>query len=72
MQVCIVYDCLYPFTIGGAERWYRNVAEALASRGHDVTILTLRQWEPGDEPNIAGVDVAAALIRFLVDEYRKR
>ena len=59
MQVCIVYDCLYPFTIGGAERWYRNLAEALASRGHDVTILTLRQWEPGDEPDLPGVDVIA-------------
>ena len=33
VQVCIVYDCLFPSTIGGAERWYRNVAEALAARG---------------------------------------
>ena len=29
MRVCIVYDCLYPYTIGGAERWYRNLAERL-------------------------------------------
>jgi hypothetical protein len=26
VQVCIVYDCLVPYTIGGAERGYRNVA----------------------------------------------
>ena len=37
VQVCIVYDCLFPYTIGGAERWYRNVAEGLAAQGHDVT-----------------------------------
>ena len=33
VQVCIVYDCLYPYTIGGAERWYRNLAERLVGRG---------------------------------------
>jgi len=64
VQVCIVYDCLYPFTIGGAERWYRNVAEALASRGHGVTILTLRQWESREEPDIPGVRVVAVGPRF--------
>jgi glycosyltransferase involved in cell wall biosynthesis len=60
VRVCIVYDCLYPYTIGGAERWYRNVAERLAEAGHDVTFLTLRQWEHGTEPDIPGVRVVAA------------
>jgi glycosyltransferase involved in cell wall biosynthesis len=59
VQVCIVYDCLFPYTIGGAERWYRNLAEALAAEGHGVTILTLRQWEKGDEPDLPGVEVVA-------------
>jgi glycosyltransferase involved in cell wall biosynthesis len=66
VQVCIVYDCLFPYTIGGAERWYRNVAEALAAKGHDVTILTLRQWERGDEPEIPGVRVVAVGPRFAL------
>ena len=48
MRVCIVYDCLYPYTIGGAERWYRNLAERLAASGHEVTFLTRRQWERGE------------------------
>ena len=52
MRVCIVYDCLYPYTIGGAERWYRNLAERLAAEGHDVTFLTLRQWERGEPSRI--------------------
>ena len=59
VQVCIVYDCLYPFTIGGAERWYRNLGEGLATKGHDVTFLTLRQWERGEEPDVAGIRVIA-------------
>jgi glycosyltransferase involved in cell wall biosynthesis len=51
MRICIVYDCLYPYTVGGGERWYRNLSQRLAEEGHDVTYLTLRQWERGDEPS---------------------
>jgi glycosyltransferase involved in cell wall biosynthesis len=47
MRICLVYDCLFPYTVGGAERWYRNLAERLAAEGHEVTYLTLRQWERG-------------------------
>ena len=47
MRVCLVYDCLFPYTVGGAERWYRNLAERLVADGHDVTYLTLRQWPRG-------------------------
>src|ERR1700761_1220781 len=57
MRVCLVYDCLFPHTVGGAERWYRNLAERLAADGHEVTYLTLRQWNHGDEPRVQGVDV---------------
>ena len=46
VRICLVYDCLYPYTVGGAERWYRELAERLAHDGHDVTYLTMRQWEP--------------------------
>ncbi len=56
MRICLVYDCLFPHTVGGAERWYRNLAERLAAEGHDVTYLTLRQWD-GHEHGVAGVDV---------------
>ncbi len=57
--MCLVYDCLYPFTVGGAERWYRNVAERLAAEGHEVTYLTLRQWPRGEDPGVRGVRVVA-------------
>ena len=57
MRICLIYDCLFPYTVGGAERWYRNLAERLADAGHEVTYLTLRQWERGEEPAIPGVRV---------------
>jgi len=59
LRVCIVYDCLFPYTIGGAERWYRNLAERLAASGHEVVYLTLRQWPRGERPDIPGVRVIA-------------
>jgi glycosyltransferase involved in cell wall biosynthesis len=59
MRICVVYDCLFPWTVGGAERWYRNLAERLVADGHDVTYITLRQWERGAEPSYAGVRVRA-------------
>jgi glycosyltransferase involved in cell wall biosynthesis len=57
MRVCLVYDCLFPHTVGGAERWYRNLAERLTADGHDVSYLTLRQWPPGTDPGLPGVRV---------------
>jgi glycosyltransferase involved in cell wall biosynthesis len=53
VRICIVYDCLYPYTVGGAERWYRNLAERLAGEGHEVTYLTLRQWDRGEHPRLS-------------------
>jgi glycosyltransferase involved in cell wall biosynthesis len=57
MRVCLVYDCLFPHTVGGAERWYRALAERLAADGHEVTYLTLRQWDRGEDPGVPGVRV---------------
>ena len=60
MRVCLVYDCLFPHTVGGAERWYRNLAERLATEGHEVTYLTLRQWPRGAAAEVADVRVSTA------------
>ena len=59
MRICLVYDCLFPWTVGGAERWYRNLGQRLAADGHDVTYLTLRQWDRGVDASYAGVRVRA-------------
>ena len=57
MRICLVYDCLFPYTIGGAERWYRELGQRLARDGHTVTYLTLRQWERSERPDLPGVRV---------------
>lgn len=59
MRIAIVYDCLYPYTVGGAERRYRSVVAHLAQR-HDVTYLTRRQWDHGAQLKVpAGVRCVA-------------
>src|SRR5262245_15897057 len=73
MRIALVYDCLFPHTVGGAERWYRNLAERLAAAGHEVTYLTLRQWERSSPPDVPGVRVVAVGPRFtLYVEGRRR
>ena len=57
MRICLVYDCLFPYTIGGAERWYRELAARLVEEGHEVTYLTLRQWDRGERADVPGVRV---------------
>jgi glycosyltransferase involved in cell wall biosynthesis len=52
MRICLIYDCLFPHTVGGAERWYRSLAERLVADGHEVTYLTMRQWERGERAEI--------------------
>jgi len=59
MRICIAYDCLFPWTVGGAERWYRNLAERLAQDGHEVTYVTRRQWPADAPPRLPGVCVVA-------------
>ena len=72
MRICILYDCLFPWTIGGAERWYRNLAERLAADGHEVTYLTLRQWDAADPPILPGVRVVAVGPRLPLYRSGKR
>lgn len=68
MQICLIYDCLYPYTVGGAERWYRNLAERLVAEGHEVTYLTLRQWERGErldlDPRIRVVCAGTRMVLY--------
>jgi glycosyltransferase involved in cell wall biosynthesis len=70
-RIAIVYDCLFPYTVGGGERWYRQLAEGLAEAGAQVTYLTRRQWDK--DPEIPGVRVVAVSGRSqLYDEQGKR
>jgi glycosyltransferase involved in cell wall biosynthesis len=48
---------MYPLTIGGAERWMRDLSLRLASVGHEVTYLTMDRWTPSPPPSLCGVHV---------------
>ncbi len=56
MRVCLVYDHIYPATIGGGERWMHDLALALVDAGHDVTYVTMRHWA-AEPPELPGVEV---------------
>lgn len=56
VRVCVAYDCLFPLTLGGAERWYRVLTEELVAAGATVTYLTRPQW-PTTPPEWPGVRV---------------
>ncbi|MDQ3778725.1 MAG: glycosyltransferase [Actinomycetota bacterium] len=71
MRVCVLYDFFYPLTVGGAERWYRNLADRLAAAGHDVTYLTLRHWE-GDRTAELPFRVVAFGPRLRAYDERRR
>ncbi|MGI8946188.1 MAG: glycosyltransferase family 4 protein [Thermoleophilaceae bacterium] len=58
MRIAVVYDCLYPHTVGGAERWLAALVEDLA-RDHDVTYVTRRQWDRAETDPMPGARVAA-------------
>jgi glycosyltransferase involved in cell wall biosynthesis len=75
MQICLIYDCLFPHTVGGAERWYRDLAERLAEDGHEVTYLTMRQWPRGEQAQIdprVRVVSAAPRMALYTREGRRR
>jgi glycosyltransferase involved in cell wall biosynthesis len=58
LRIAIVYDCLFPNTVGGAERWYRNLAERLDGENR-VVYLTRRQWgEEGPGTSFATIGVS--------------
>jgi glycosyltransferase involved in cell wall biosynthesis len=61
--------------VGGAERWYRDLAERLCAEGHDVTYLTLRQWKRGERAEIderVRVVTAGPHLALYTDSGRRR
>jgi glycosyltransferase involved in cell wall biosynthesis len=58
LRICLVYDHLYPYTVGGIERWMRDLALRLVDAGHEVTYLTMRPWS-GEHPDLPGVTVVS-------------
>jgi glycosyltransferase involved in cell wall biosynthesis len=57
VRICLVYDHVFPQTIGGTERWLRDLALRLAELGNEVTYLTMRHWDSSAPPALPGVKV---------------
>jgi glycosyltransferase involved in cell wall biosynthesis len=73
MRICLIYDSLQPYRIGGAELWYFGLAGRLAEAGHEVTYVTLRQWpngESGRHPAARVIAVGPRLANYTADGRR--
>jgi glycosyltransferase involved in cell wall biosynthesis len=45
MRIALVYDAVYPWIKGGAERRIAELASRLADKGHDVHIFGINWWD---------------------------
>ncbi len=54
LRILLVYDCLYPWSVGGVEHRNHELARALSARGHRVTLAGFA--DAPSEP-FPGVDV---------------
>jgi glycosyltransferase involved in cell wall biosynthesis len=57
VRICLAYETLFPYFHGGAERWYRGLAERLAAAGHEVTYVTMRRWPTSEPAAVEGVRI---------------
>ena len=44
MKIALVYDGIYPFVKGGADKRYYEISKYLAEKGHEVHVFTMRWW----------------------------
>src|SRR3989304_4053497 len=47
-RIALVYDCIYPYTKGGGEKRYYEIAKRLAIKGHEVHLYGMKFWEGQD------------------------
>ena len=45
MKIAFVYDPIYPYVIGGAEKRCREFAGALVKIGHEVSLVGMKYWQ---------------------------
>lgn len=82
-RVAVVYDCLFPLSLGGGERLYRRVAELLVDRGLSTDYITRRVWDDvpvttfrlvglrrGEIYNARGVRTALGALKFAFGVWR--
>jgi glycosyltransferase involved in cell wall biosynthesis len=45
MRIAYVYDVIYPYIKGGAQKRIWELSKRLATRGHEVTVFGMKHWE---------------------------
>ena len=48
MKIAYVYDVIYPYVKGGAEKRIWELSKRLARKGHEVHIFGMKFWAGGD------------------------
>ena len=65
MKIALVYDLIYPYSVGGVEARNFSFAKYLAVKGHEVHIFANR-WISPELPNIFFHKVPALRINSLL------
>ncbi|MFP5287584.1 MAG: glycosyltransferase family 4 protein, partial [Thermoanaerobaculia bacterium] len=52
MNVLLLYDCIYPRSVGGVEHRNHELARALAARGHRVTLAGFAEAPSEPAPGV--------------------
>lgn len=55
LRIAIVTDSVYPFRIGGKEQRHFEIAKAVATRGAQVDVYTMKYWEGSRDQVIRGI-----------------
>lgn len=71
MKIDLIYDCVYPFSKGGAEKRIASYADVLHRAGHDVTRVSMDWWGmKNDEDHIPHVACCPKLRLYKEDGNR--
>ncbi|MCJ7696747.1 MAG: glycosyltransferase family 4 protein [Thermoplasmata archaeon] len=55
MKIAYLYDCIYPYKVGGIERRVWELSRRLSKRGHEVHLIGMKFWEGKDTIERDGV-----------------
>ena len=55
MKIAYVYDAVYPWVKGGAEKRIYEISRRLAARGHEVHCYGMKYWPGQDDIEAEGV-----------------
>ncbi|WMW24385.1 glycosyltransferase family 4 protein [Methanolobus sediminis] len=55
MKIAFVYDAVYPWVKGGAEKRIYEIGKRLAEKGHDVHLFGVKWWEGNDVIDYEGM-----------------